>query len=294
MIKEGPDNFSESQKSGMAKQIGAKINVLEVINGNIKENMDVIKNYNPETHQLKIGGNQSLASIFSDHKDEKEAAEEYTVAGLPDLKKIVAVEKPKKKKGWGGVLMVLVGVVQIVAGALLCAASFGTLATTIGRTLITSGISDVFTGVNSLITGNPIDWKKWGLDKVGMIGASMFNFGMAHIGKAFKNLSSKSFGGAILRGFRSFMGDKGQHLINGAVAGLQHKNSKSKDEANINLEHEARKQIKQRKEVVLKEWEDFIHNSKIDNFKKEEENLSGIFIFYIIVVLLHSKISKLK
>ena len=74
----------------MAKQIGAKINVLEVINGNIKENIDVIKNYNSETHKLKIGGSQSLSSIFSEDKEMLAPARELSASGIPELKKIVA------------------------------------------------------------------------------------------------------------------------------------------------------------------------------------------------------------
>ena len=278
MQKEGPENFSESQKSGMAKQIGAKISVLEVINGNIKENMDVIKNYNPKTHQLKIGGSQTLSSIFSEDKEMHAEAEKYSAAGIPDLKKIVAVKKPKKKKGWGGILMVVVGVVQIVAGAFLCASSFGLLASTIGKTLISSGISDIFTGVSSLITGEPIDWKKWGLDKVGMIGVSMFNFGMAHIGKAISNTATKSFGGAIMRGLGSFMKDKGQHLANAAVAGLQKRKGKNDVELKYDIKQEAKKQIKERKEIVMKEWEKLIENANINKLKTDEENLSGNYI----------------
>ena len=179
--------------------------------------------------------------------------------------------------------MVLVGVVQIVAGAFLCAASFGILATTIGRTLITSGISDVFTGVSSIITGDPIDWKKWGLDKVGMIGVSMFNFGMAHIGKAISNTATKSFGGAIMRGLGSFMKDKGQHLVNAGVAGLQKRKGKNDVELKYDIKQEAKKEIKDRKEIVLKEWEKFIQNAKIDQLKTDEENLSSKYIFNIIM-----------
>lgn len=276
MMKEGADNFAESQNSSMAKQIGAKIGVLEVINGNIKENIDVIQNYNADTHDLKIGGSQSLVSIFNDHKDEKEAAEEYSESGLPDLKKIVAVKKPKKDKGCGGILMVVVGVVQIIAGAVLCCASFGALAPTIGKTLIMSGISDVFTGVSSLITGEPVDWKKWKLDKVGMIGAWMLNFGMSYIGKAIAKTSETSFGGAILRGLGGFMKDKGQHLVNAAAVDLQRNKSKDKNEPKIDMEQEARKIINQRKQVVLQEWKEFIENANIDQLKNEEEKISGI------------------
>ena len=139
----------------MAKQIEGKINVLETVKRNMNENIEVLQKYNPSKEEIKIGASQSLSQIFSDYKDAKTSAEEYERAGLPELKKIVAVKKPKKQSFWKKLLMVAIGVAQIIAGGFLTtlsgglAASFGTIFE-IMLELDKSGISDVFTGMRRL------------------------------------------------------------------------------------------------------------------------------------------------
>ena len=164
----------------MAKQIEGKINVLETVKRNMNENIEVLQKYNPSKEEIKISASQSLSQIFCDHTNAKASAEEYERAGLPELKKIVAVEKSKKQSFWKKLLMVAIGVAQIVAGGFLTAISGG-LATSLGTALIDSGISDTFAGIKAMINKEDINWKEWGMSKIATVGIKALGIGIQKI-----------------------------------------------------------------------------------------------------------------
>ena len=252
----------------MAKQIGGKINVLETVKRNMNENIEVLQKYNPSKEEIKIGASQSLSQIFSDYKDAKTSAEEYERAGLPELKKIVAVEKPKKQGLFDKFLMIVIGVAQVVVGGFLTTLSGG-IAASIGTALIDSGISDVFTGVKAIINKEDINWKDWGMSKITTIGIKAIGFGIQKIGQLMKAGSKFLPKGAITKRIGKFA--KGLFNCSSVIQNIFTK-SKIKDDS---LNNEATKRVDDAKNIIKEQWKHLFKNAGLNNYDKIEKQYFG-------------------
>ena len=118
------ENLQRANNSDYVKQQQSKIAVLKTIQQNIDENLQLVSSCPTDNkHMLKMADTRPLESIFEENKDMKKSAAEFARAGLPDLKKVKVVQKPKKKGIWGAILMIVIGVVQVVAGYFLSTVS---------------------------------------------------------------------------------------------------------------------------------------------------------------------------
>ena len=255
----------------MAKQITGKISVYDTIKKNIDENIDTIRKYDSKQEDLGIGANQTLSTIFEDNKDQKDAAEEIERSGLPELKKVVATEKPKKKQGfWHKLLMVGVGIAQVVLGGYLATLTGG-MASFFSGPLIRSGLNDIFTGIESMISNEDISWKEWGITKVGMISGCALTIGMKKISDIVNNTKENTFKGAIARGLFNFLEDKSKEKFNFADLLLQ----KDKKNGKNALSEEAKNRIDKSNSVILNEWERMIKKSGLNDTATLDQKYSG-------------------
>ena len=272
----------------MAKQITGKISVYDTIKKNIDENIDTIRKYDSKQEDLGIGANQTLSTIFEDNKDQKDSAEEIERSGLPELKKVVATKKPKKKQGfWHKLLMVGVGVAQVALGGYLGILTGG-MASNFSGPLITSGFNDIFTGIKSMISNEDISWKEWGIAKVGMISCWALTIGMKKISDIVGNTKENTFKGAVVRGLFNFLEDKSKEKFNFADLLLQ-KDKKNGENA---LSEEAKNRIDKSNSVILKEWERMIKKSGLNDTAKLDQKYSGklwkiLFVVWILIILVN-------
>jgi len=116
-------NLPNNETCGLAKQINARIKVLEAIVKNINENIKEIESYkekisNKDEYKLEIDYKKDLKGMFNDNDDEKDEATVIVNSGLKELTKIKNVKD--EVINWSAIWMIIVGVVQVVAGAIIC------------------------------------------------------------------------------------------------------------------------------------------------------------------------------
>ena len=258
-------NLPNNENCGLAKQIKARIKVLETIDKNINENIKEIENYK-DGYKLEIDYKKDLKGMFNDNDDEKDEATVIVNSGLKELTKIKNVKD--EVINWSAIWMIIVGVVQVAAGAIICYCSAGTLSA-LGVKLWISGVSDIAKGVHSLITDEPINWLEWGFEKVVGVVSSNIIYGITTAIQIVMTYGPLIFGGAAKVELNNANNDKQNQEFQQIKDEVDKRNSE--------FEEESKKQIKKRLECVTQEMKTFVEDAKIKTLVKNQKSLSGIY-----------------
>jgi len=123
--------------------------------------------------------------------------------------------------------------------------------------------------VHSLITDEPIDWLKWGFEKVTGVVSNNIIYGITTAIEIVKTYGPLIFGGATKVELNNANNDKQNQEFQQIEDEVNKRNSE--------FEEESKKQINNRLECISKEMKTFVEDAEIKKLVKNQKSLSGIY-----------------